>query len=139
MNDVRASGCGHDRKECRMKNALTAAFSVLALALCASEASAQAAGSYRLETIGGNKLPAVVDRHDVCREEVEAAILTLTPDGTWTMDAHSRESCGSKVDTDHEITRGKYTVSGKSLQFTEDHPNEGERDADDLDAAAGTL
>src|SRR5262245_22512062 len=122
-----------------MKHQGTIAALALALALCVGQAGAQVAGSYKLETIGGDKLPAVVDEADTCREEVEAAVLNLSADGTWTLDAHSRESCGRKMDTDHEVTKGKYSVSGKNLQFTATEERGRERDADDLDAASGTL
>lgn len=121
-----------------MKRTLTTAVATLALVLCASQAGAQAAGSYKLMTIGGARLPAAVAEKDVCREEVEAAVLTLNADGTWTLSAFSRESCGRGTSTDHEVESGKYTVSGETIRFTQDD-DKGERDADDLDPVQGAL
>lgn len=91
-------------------------------------------GTYALAQVDGRALPATVDTDGACRDELVSGTLTLA-EGVWTLETTERELCeGRAAREDRDTERGRYTVSGASVTFTEE-----DDDGDDSpDTAADT-
>jgi hypothetical protein len=135
----------------RGKSLLVAAFGAAAVIVAvdrsgAQDAAAAMADTWTLAQVDGRALPLVVETDGTCRDELLSATLTLA-DGAWTLDTVERELCdGRAAAEDRESERGRYTLAGTAVTFTEDdddtdddaRPNAaGDVDVDEL--AAGTV
>lgn len=93
-------------------------------------------GTYTLAQVEGRALPAVVDTDGACRDEVVSGTLTIA-DGTWTLETVERELCeGQAPREDRDTERGRYTLSGGTVTFTDDDGDDANDDADDRDDPA---
>ena len=111
-------------------------------ALLTEPAAAQtSAGSYALAEIGGKTLPGVIEVEGDCREEIVNATLTLNADGTWQLERHERDVCGDKTEDEKESDKGRYRVTGTSIEFMDDDGDvQTKKEGDDLeDLSTGTL
>ncbi|MGH7461758.1 MAG: hypothetical protein ACREMA_12130 [Longimicrobiales bacterium] len=115
---------------------LAALFAGLTLA---SQAAGQAPGKYRLVEVSGVQLPAVVELDNGCREEVDAASLTVESNGLWHFQASGREVCGDKTETETATDHGRWTMEGSTVRFIESDNDNGDGDDDDIDVHSGTL
>jgi hypothetical protein len=129
----------------KSKTLVLAGLGAAALVVAAERSGAQDAGpgvpgTYTLAQVDGRALPAVVETDGTCRDELVSGTLTLA-DGAWTLETVERELCeGQAPREDRETERGRYTLAGAAVTFTED-----DADADDADdtrasgATAGDL
>jgi hypothetical protein len=115
------------------KSLLVAAFGAAAVIVAVDRSGAQgaapaAAETWTLAQVDGGALPLVVDTDGPCRDELVSGTLTLA-DGAWTLDTVERVLCdGRAAAEDRESERGRYTLAGAAVTFTD------EDDADDDDA-----
>jgi hypothetical protein len=122
--------------------AISFAVALLATASTTDVANAQnVAGTYTLATIDGKALPGVIEVEGDCREEIVTATLVLGADGTWKLDRHERDVCGTTIEDETEADSGRYTVNGPSIEFFDDKGKSQRSDeGDDLeDLATGSI
>lgn len=114
---------------------LAAGMGLTAMARQTPLASPLVPGDYRLVSVGGKSLPALLDTDDGCRELVTAATLSLGADGKWTLRHDERHECPSGVRNKTESEHGKYTMSGSTVTFMDDDGdrNTGGTPDDDID------
>ena len=82
---------------------------------------------YRLVTIAGAPLPAVVEKERSCREEVTQGSLALGSDSLWTLHLAVREVCGDRSEQESETEGGRYSREGGTIRF---HDDDGDDDRD---------
>lgn len=136
----------------------TKAALVLALLLTAATGSARAQGPaagpeprstvlsderYRLVTIAGKPLPAVVEQERSCREEVTQGTLMLGADSLWSLHLATREICGDRTEQESDTDGGRYDRDGSKIRFHDDDGDDdrdgsrgGDIDLDDLKTGA---
>lgn len=105
--------------------------------LCAGEASAQVSSTevYRLSRIGDQDLPVVVEQSGDCRDEVQAATLTLNTDGRWLLETQEQQICGESTSTDTDSEDGRYHIQGETIHFMDDdgEPIPADDDPDEIE------
>lgn len=82
---------------------------------------------YRLLTIAGKPLPAVVEKERSCREEVTRGTVALGADSLWSLHVTTREVCGERSEEEFDTDGGRYSREGSSLRF---HDDDGDDDRD---------
>lgn len=82
--------------------------------------SARGLTRYTLVEVGGNALPALVEKELRCREEVTDGALTLRDDGHWLLETTTREVCGDRTEEDRDTDDGTYSAQGATLRFLDD-------------------
>lgn len=82
------------------------------------EASA-AAGTYRLQSVNDQALPALVGSWDNCREHLVSAALTLRPDQRYLLTSTARQDCVgvASIESRGRGTQGQYTVQGDTIRL----------------------
>ena len=106
------------------------------LALATAYAGAQVPTqerTYRLTTVAGRALPAVVEEENGCREEILAATLTLETGGRWVLVSTEREVCGSSTEQEEEREAGTYTLDGAALRFARTDDDDDDEGASETD------
>ncbi len=130
----------------------------LALLLAAAPSAVQAQGPatgpepkgpvltderYRLVTIAGAPLPAVVEKDGNCREEVTKGTLALGADSLWTLHLAVREVCGDRSEQESETEGGQYSRDGGAIRFHDDGDDDRDwglgHDVDVDDLKTGTV
>jgi hypothetical protein len=104
-------------KEKRAMRKLFAA-ALLVLAACSDSTGPNAhVGAYALTSINGVGLPVIVDQDATGTLEITAGLVTLSANGTFTDRTDFRETTGSQVFTDFDVTTGSYEINGNNITF----------------------
>ena len=90
----------------------------------AAQRASPAVTGYTLERVGGDTLPARVEKEWRCQEDVTAGTLSLRQDGRWLLETTTREVCGDRIEEDHDTDDGTYTTQGQTLHFLDDDAQE---------------
>ena len=120
------------------------ALSVTAFLVACSAERADAQEVYRLEQVGGQALPVVLEQDAECREDLLEATLTLEADGEWELSTREQEVCGADTAADDEVEEGDFTVDGQTIRFVEEDapidvdPDDDPTEIDVEDLAVGT-
>ncbi|MGH7551793.1 MAG: hypothetical protein ACREMQ_02040 [Longimicrobiales bacterium] len=91
-----------------------------AVSLGMGTAAQTAQETFRLASVAGQPLPALIEQEGDCREELTAATLTLETNGRWMLVSTEREVCGTRVDDEEERENGTYTTERQTLRFLDD-------------------
>ena len=75
-------------------------------------------GTYALETVEGQNLPAVLIQIGNDKLEITAGSIRLNEDQTFSASLTFRTTEGGNVTTDTESDTGTYTKNGNALRFT---------------------
>jgi hypothetical protein len=89
-----------------------------------TQPTSPAVSGYTLVQVGGDTLPARVEKEWRCHEDVTAGALSLRQDGRWLLETTTREVCGDRVDEDHDTDDGTYATQGQALRFLDDDGRE---------------
>ena len=108
-----------------MRKALAATLTVATFALAACGGGGDAigpstiAGTYTLQTVNGNALPAVLLEDAGYKLEVLSGSYTLNGDNSYSATASFRETENAVVTPSTESESGTYVVRGSSVTFTD--------------------
>lgn len=98
--------------------ALAAGFCAFGDAVAQQPAPAPFAGVYALAQVDKADLPALLSEKDGCRNEITAAVLTLTAQNKYTLETTVRETCGEKTQEKTTTEQGTFTADAVKLTFT---------------------
>ncbi|WP_162913295.1 hypothetical protein [Rhodospirillaceae bacterium SYSU D60014] len=87
-----------------------------------SPVPASVAGTYRLQSVNDQALPALVGSWDDCREDLLSAALTLRPNRRYLMTATARQECAgaAPIESRGRGTQGRYTVQGDTIRLDDE-------------------
>jgi hypothetical protein len=106
----------------KILRSLLTLFTVLLLVGCKDTTGPDAkhVGTYRLDTVNGSKLPAVLVQLGADKLEITEASITLNADNSYTGQVTLRETEGGRTSTETSRESGTYTRNNNAITLSSD-------------------